>query len=95
MEVIDKTKKNKEQEWHVGDVVCYWYEFSDKNYSMISKYSDSSTYYYLTDLSTAPNSEAGHISCKRGKIEELIISICDEFDHVEKVNAKLVIEDEN
>ena len=36
MEVIDKRKKNKDEDWHVGDVVCYYNNFSEKpNYGLI------------------------------------------------------------
>lgn len=37
MKVVDKRRET--DEWHVGDVICYYNQPDDKNYGMIMAYS--------------------------------------------------------
>lgn len=32
MKVIDKRRKSKDEDWNVGDVVCYWDDYKSKKY---------------------------------------------------------------
>lgn len=92
MKVTDKRTENKEVEWNVGDVVCYWDDDKDKNYSMISEHGGN---YFFTDFSDSSDSAPGNSKYKSGSIKILMDSITNWFDHVEKVNAELVIKDDD
>ena len=89
MEVIDKRKKSKDEDWNVGDVVCFKnYDQNFKDFGMIvqepisGRYSVVSLDGYFSDQANVQYKE----------INRMIESYKDVWDCVEKVNAKLVIE---
>lgn len=91
MKVIDKrTKKNKDK-FEVGDVVCYYDSPNDKWYSLITEVNDR---IYLIDFNSDYvgmdefSGEDGY-----GRIDTLIYGLRNQWKHVEKVNAHIVITD--
>ena len=99
MEVIDKRKKSKDEDWNVGDVVCYWDDYKSKRYGLIVKLMDG---YYIALIETDDTEDSGYLSWngyrpaistrKSTSISDLIDNLVSMWTHVKKVNAKLVIE---
>lgn len=96
MKVIDKRKKEKK--WEVGDVICFEsYDLKSKDFGMIVKEPVSGKY-SVASLNEAPGMLSGdgcfsdQVSVQYKEINQMIESFKDEWDCIEKVNAKLVIE---
>ncbi|WP_297818713.1 hypothetical protein [uncultured Lactobacillus sp.] len=88
MKVIDKRTKNRDEQWHAGDVICYWNNDDDtKLYGQITH----NTYgYNEADLNDNP----GNVyNTAFTNLDNLMKQIANNWDHVEKVNAHLVVED--
>lgn len=91
MEVIDNRTKNKEIEWRVGDVICYWNDGDSRNYSMICETNHGYTYVVLSSI--RENSHLGAVGSNWDTISNLITDMFGSFDYIKKVNAKLIVED--
>ena len=90
MKVIDKRKKSKDEDWNVGDVICYWNKPDKKFYGLICEIklpTDSGV--GVIDLE---NKTESLVSFTFPSIDDLQHLVRSEYRHVEKVNAKLVIE---
>ena len=99
MEVIDKRKKSKDEDWNVGDVVCYYKDFSEKpNYGLIVGPTGNNEYYlaFLDSDTTLGLSINGFVLSAdtdgASSVNQLIETLRFNWKYVEKVNAKLVIE---
>lgn len=99
MEVIDKRKKSKDEDWNVGDVVCYYNNFFEKpNYGLIVGPTSNNEYYlaFLDSGATLGLSVNGFILSAdtdgASSVNRLIKTLRSTWKYVEKVNAKLVIE---
>lgn len=83
--MISELKKNND--WKVGDVVCYYDQPDDKNYGTIIYDSIHDKFRFLImkrmDLSLLETATPAFLRDELAK----------EFDHIEKVNAHLVVED--
>lgn len=97
MEVIDK-RTERNNDWHVGDVICFEsYDLKSKDFGMIVKEPVSGKY-SVASLNEAPGMLSGdgcfsdQVNVQYKEINRMIESFEDEWDCVEKVNAKLVIE---
>lgn len=86
MKAIDK-RTEKNNEWHVGDVICYYNQPDNKGYGTILYDAIYDKFRFLImkqmDLSLL---EAATPVFLKDELEK-------EFDHIEKVNAHLVVED--
>ena len=88
MEIIDK-RAEKNNDWHVVDVVCYYNQPDDKNYGMIMAYKcDANNLYILVGI----DRNAGNVKVYDSPSIEDLLKEINVYSHVEKVNAKLVIE---
>lgn len=97
MKVVDKRRET--DEWHVGDVICYWNDYKSKRYGLIVKLMDG---YYIALIETDNTEDSGYLSRngyrpaisirKSTSISDLIDNLVSMWTHVKKVNAKLVIE---
>lgn len=89
MEIIDKrTKRNND--WHVGDVICYWNKPAEKYYGLICEIKiPNDSRFGVIDLE---NKTESLVSFTFPLLELMIYSILSEYRYVDKVNAKLVIE---
>ena len=88
MEVVDKRRET--DEWHAGDVICYWNKPDKKYYGLICEIklpTDSGV--GVIDLE---NKTESLVSFAFPLIDDLQHLVRSEYSHVEKVNAKLVIE---
>ena len=99
MKVIDKRKKGKDEDWNVGDVVCYYNKFSEKpNYGLIVGPTGNNEYYlaFIDSGATLGLSINGFILSSdtdgASSVNQLIETLRFNWKYVEKVNAKLVIE---
>lgn len=99
MKVIDK-RKNKDEDWNVGDVVCYYNNFSEKtNYGLIVGPTGNNEYYlaFLDSDATLGLSINGFVLLPdtdgASNVNQLIKTLRSRWDCVEKVNAHLVVED--
>lgn len=97
MKVIDKRRKT--DEWHVGDVVCYYNKFSEKpNYGLIVGPTGNNEYYlaFIDSGATQGLSINGFVLSAdtdgASSVNQLIETLRFNWKYVEKVNAKLVIE---
>ncbi|WP_297581668.1 hypothetical protein [uncultured Lactobacillus sp.] len=90
MKVIDKRKKSKDEDWNVGDVVCFWKdaEKSEKSYAIITHISQEDGY-GLTNLNVSAGTEDVMFAATPSSVIDILI---DRGFHFEKVKAKLVIE---
>ena len=100
MEVIDKRKKSKDEDWHVGNVVCYYNKFSDKpNYGLIVGPTGNNEYYlaFLDSDATLGLSINGFVLSAdtdgASSVNQLIKTLRFNWKYVEKVKAHLVVED--
>lgn len=85
MEVVDKRRET--DEWHVGDVICYWNKPDEKYYGLICEIKlPTDSGFGVIDLENKTESFAFPL------IDDLQHLVRSEYRHVEKVNAKLVIE---
>lgn len=98
MEVIDK-RAEKNDDWHVGDVVCYYNNFSEKpNYGLIVGPTGNNEYYlaFIDSSATLGLSINGFVLSAdtdgASSVNQLIETLRFNWKYVEKVNAKLVIE---
>lgn len=83
MKVVDKRRET--DEWHVGDVICYYNQPDDKNYGMIMAYKcDANNLYILVGI----DRNAGDVEV----YDSPSILQKDNREYWHKVNAKLVIE---
>ncbi|WP_297818708.1 hypothetical protein [uncultured Lactobacillus sp.] len=92
MKVIDKRTKNKDEEWHVGDVICYWDDADYKCYALIIQ---ASYGYKLVKIGGIYYSDAGYfvLDIAYSDLDRMKSYLNRRYDHVEKANAKLLIED--
>ena len=89
MEIVDKRRKT--DEWHAGDVICYWNKPDKKFYGLICEIklpTDSGV--GVIDLE---NKTKSLVSFAFPSIDDLQHLVLSEYRHVEKVNAHLVVED--
>ena len=99
MKVIDK-RAEKNDDWHVGDVVCYYNNFSEKpNYGLIVGPTGNNEYYlaFLDSGATLGLSVNGFVlsvdTDGASSVNRLIETLRSTWKYVEKVNAHLVVED--
>ena len=99
MEVIDK-RAEKNDDWHVGDVVCYYNNLSEKpNYGLIVGPTGNNEYYlaFLDSGATLGLSINGFVLSAdtdgASSVNQLIETLRCNWKYVEKVNAHLVVED--
>ena len=96
MKVIDKRKKEKK--WEVGDVIDYHNNGGKSNYGLIVGPTYGDEYYIAffdkNGLSTDGFSHTVAIG-GTSSVNELIRKISSNWDCVERVNAHLVVEDNN
>ena len=99
MKVIDK-RTEKNDDWHVGDVVCYYNKFSEKpNYGLIVGPTVNNEYYlaFLDSDAALGLSVNGFVLSAdtdgASSVNQLIKTLRSHWDCVEKVNAHLVVED--
>lgn len=98
MKIIDK-RAEKNDDWHVGDVVCYYNKVSEKpNYGLIVGPTVNNEYYlaFIDSGATLGLSINGFILSAdtdgASSVNQLIETLRFNWKYVEKVNAKLVIE---
>lgn len=92
MKVVDKRRET--DEWHVGDVICYYNLPDVKNYGMIIAYEcdediDANNLYCLVCI----DRNAGDVEVYDSPSIEDLLKEINVYSHVEKVNAHLVVED--
>ena len=99
MKVIDK-RTEKNDDWHVGDVVCYYNKFSEKpNYGLIVGPTGNNEYYlaFLDSGAALGLSINGFVLSAdtdgASSVNQLIETLRFNWKYVEKVNAHLVVED--
>lgn len=99
MKVIDK-RTEKNDDWHVGNVVCYYNKFSEKpNYGLIVGPTGNNEYYlaFLDSDATLGLSVNGFAfsadNDSASSVNRLIKTLRSTWKYVEKVNAHLVVED--
>ena len=99
MKVIDK-RTEKNDDWHVGDVVCYYNNLSEKtNYGLIVGPTGNNEYYlaFLDSGATLGLSINGFVLSAdtdgASSVNQLIETLRFNWKYVEKVNAHLVVED--
>ena len=99
MKVIDK-RTERNNDWHVGDVVCYYNNFSEKpNYGLIVGATVNNEYYlaFIDSGATLGLSINGFVLSAdadgASSVNQLIETLRFNWKHVEKVNAHLVVED--
>lgn len=97
MKVIDKRREN--DEWRVGDVICFEsYDQNIKDFGMIVQEPISGRY-SVASLNGVPGLLSGdgyfsdQVNVQYKEINRMIESFKDVWDYVEKVNAHLVVED--
>lgn len=89
MKVIDK-RTERNNDWHIGDVICYWNKPDEKYYGLICEIKlPTDSGFGVIDLE---NKTESLVSFAFPLIDDLQHLVRSEFSHVEKVNAKLVIE---
>lgn len=92
MKVIDK-RTERNNDWNVGDVICYWDDPSEKHYGLVIK-PDLRTNGGCGIVAIGGNSDNGVLShfvaCTN--MEDLHDFMKNKYVCVERVNAKLVIE---
>ena len=90
MKIIDKRKKSKDEDWHVGDVICFrQYDRNFIDFGMIVQ-EPISDRYSVVSLSTGDEYFSNH---QYKEINKMIETLKVLWDCVEKVNAHLVVED--
>lgn len=93
MKVIDK-RTERNNDWNVGDVICYYNQPDVKNYGMIIAYEcdediDANNLYILVGI----DRNAGDVEVYDSPSIEDLLKEINVYSHVEKVNAHLVVED--
>lgn len=94
MKSIDKTTKKPKESYQVGDILKCWNDTcpaGDYELYQVSKNSGSSTFYAVMIHEWAGGGDDGWC-VEFGSLDDLTRAI-DTFDHVEKVNAHIVLED--
>lgn len=88
MEIVDKrNEKANETEFKPGDVIEYWDDDEDReDHGIAVLYDHHDNDLYYVDLSTNANSRCG----ETGLFDYMIKG---NYDHVRKINAKLILED--
>ena len=99
MKVIDK-RTERNNDWNVGDVVCYYNKFSEKpNYGLIVGPTVNNEYYlaFLDSDAALGLSVNGFVLSAdtdgASSVNQLIKTLRSTCKYVEKVNAHLVVED--
>lgn len=105
MKVIDKRKEKHPNDCQVGDVICFWNYKDSKRYGLIvelaGRYyvallSDSNTKSigpgYLSDSGWWAGTTFAKVPTDTS-VSVLVKYLSSQWDHVEKVNAHLVVED--
>ena len=88
MEIVDKRRKT--DEWHAGDVICYWNKPDKKYYGLICEIKlPTDSGFGVIDLE---NKTESLVSFTFPLIDDLQHLVRSEYRYAEKVNAKLVIE---
>ena len=95
MKVIDKTSDQGQKDYHYGDVIKYWknsYLGGKFDLYRISNYKDHPILALLHDDN---NQEKNYFSSSHNRkdIEDVVNEAEDEYDHVQKVKATIIIED--
>ncbi|WP_297816748.1 hypothetical protein [uncultured Lactobacillus sp.] len=99
MKVIDKRTIKSEETYNVGDVINYYDDEGEKFYGMIIESTKENKYYiaFLDDDEPGKLSINGlydnETNCSASSVDDLITALTNNWDHVEKVNAHLVVED--
>lgn len=88
MKVIDKREKDEQWQWSSGDVICCWDEGCLKSYGIITFHRENNRYYFI--VLNAPDV---WLECEAINITLLKTALESSWEHVEKVNAHLVVED--
>lgn len=89
MKVIDK-RAERNNDWHVGDVICCWNKPAEKYYGLICEIKlPTNSGFGVIDLE---NKTESLVSFTFPSIDDLQHLVRSEYRYVEKVNAKLVIE---
>lgn len=91
MEIVDKRRKT--DEWHAGDVICYWDDPNKKYYGLVIKpdLRTNGGCGIVTIESNRDNGVLSHfVACTN--MEDLHDFMKNKYFCVERVNAKLVIE---
>ena len=93
MKVIDK-RTERNNDWQLGDVICYYNLPDNKNYGMIMAYEcdediDANNLYCLVGI----DRNAGDVEVYDSPSIEDLLKEINVYSHVEKVNAHLVVED--
>ncbi len=89
MKVIDK-RTERNNDWHIGDVICYWNKPDEKHYGLICEIKlPTDSGFGVIDLE---NKTESVVSFTFPLIDDLQHLVRSEYRYVEKVNAKLVIE---
>lgn len=95
MKAIDRRKNERKDKFKVGDVVCYYDDGDSKKYYAMITHIDN--IYALIDLVDDNSGEI--VSSNENAIgvntvmNNVINDLSDCWDHVEKVNTRLVIVD--
>lgn len=97
MKVIDKRTKKTNEDYKYGDILMCW-DDDPSHYDLyrISNYADhplSDCYYIAVMLHNVDDNEKGAFAGKYCTVQELIEKLKGDYDHVEKVNAHIVITD--
>ena len=89
MKVVDKRRET--DEWHAGDVICYWNKPDKKYYGLICEIKlPTDSGFGVIDLE---NKTESLVSFAFPLIDDLQHLVRSEYSHVDKVNAHLVVED--
>ena len=90
MKVIDK-RTEKNNDWHVGDIICYWNKPAEKYYGLICEIKlPTDSGFGVIDLG---NRTESLVSFTFPLIDDLQHLVKSEYRYVEKVNAHLVVEE--
>lgn len=105
MKVIDKRKEKRPNNFQVGDMICFWNYKDSKRYGLIVELTGCYYVALLSDIN-AKNIGPGCLSDsgwwagatatkepKNTSVSALIEHLSTQWNHVEKVNAHLVVED--
>lgn len=81
MKIIDKRKPD---EINIGDIICYYSVLTNKHYVYIAESGDA---VLVIDLKT------NFVISSVESLDEILETLQSGWEHVERVNAKLLVED--
>lgn len=102
MKVIDKRKEKFPNDFQVGDVICFWNYADLKRYGLIVELTGRYYVALLSDIDAKNigpgcSSDSGWWAATKvptnTSVSTLIEHLSTQWNHVEKVNAHLVVED--